>query len=135
MMNPQPSPEREPKNRRHVASRQRARGARGAVRLAAPIGVLVVLVASCMVPYQQGQYPQGQYPQGQYQQGQYENGQYQQGQYPQGQYENGQASSSGSPTNASAGMTVVYQPPTKKPEREAIRSFLQENQTFERYSN
>ena len=30
-------------------------------------------------------------------------------------------------------MTVVYQPP-KKPERESIRSYLQENQMIERYS-
>ena len=118
MMNPQSSPEREPKNGRQVASGHRARGARGALRLAVHIGVLVVLVASCVYPY-----PQGQYQQGQYQQGQYE-----------GQYGNGQASGDGSPTNADAEMSVVYQPPTKKPEREAIRSFLQENQTFERYS-
>ena len=114
MMNPQSSPEREPKNRRHVASRHRARGARGALRLAVHIGALVVFVASCAYPYPQGQYPQGQYQQN--------------------QYGDGDASSYGSQPNVGAGMSVVYQPPTKKPEREAIRSFLQENQTFERYS-
>src|SRR5690242_9810220 len=151
MMNPQPSPEREPKNRRQVASGHRARGARGALRLAVHVGVLVVLVGSC-VPYPQGQYQQGQYGNGQqqdpYQQGQYGNGQYQdtyqQGeygngqsqQYPyqQGQHGNGQASGYGSPTNAVAGISVVYEPPTKKPEHKAIHAFLQENQTVERYA-
>ncbi|HSR97027.1 MAG TPA: DUF4344 domain-containing metallopeptidase [Kofleriaceae bacterium] len=123
MMNTQPSPEREPKNRRQVASGHRARGARGALWLAVHMGALVVLVASC-VPYQQGQYQQGQYQQDPYQQDPYQ----------QGQYGNGQASGYGSPTNAVAGMSVVYQPPTKKPEHEAIRSFLQENKTVERYS-
>src|SRR5262245_46440192 len=108
-MNPQSSPEREPKNRRQVTGGHRAHGARGALRLAVHMGVLAVFVASCVYPYPQGQYQQGQYG-------------------------NGQVSGYGSQTNPGAAMSVVYQPPTKKPEHEAIRSFLQENQTFERYS-
>ena len=80
------------------------RRARNALRLAVHIGVLV-FVASCVMPSPQGQY-QGQ-----------------------GQYGNGH----GSQTNAGAEMNVVYQPP-KKPEREAIRAFLQENKTFDRYA-
>lgn len=82
--------------------------ARGGLRLGVHMVVLVVFVASCMVPYQQGR----PYQQGQYQQGQYD-------------YASG----------ASYAMRVVYQPPTQKPEREEIRKFLQATEAFEKVSH
>lgn len=81
--------------------------ARGASRLGVSL-VLLGFVASCMMP--------GPFPQGPYQQGQYEG-------------------SAGTSPGAGAAMRVVYQRPTEKPEREAIRSFLQENKTFDRYAS
>jgi hypothetical protein len=78
-----------------------------------PLGVhmvvLVLLVASCIPPYPQGTYQQGPYPQGPYQQGQY-----------------------GYSSSAGYEMRVVYQPPTKKPEREEIRKFLQATEAFDK---
>jgi hypothetical protein len=117
MTDPQPSLERKSNNRRQVALR---RATRGALRLAVPMAVLVVF-ASCMNPYQQGPYQQSQYQEGPYQEGPYQQGPY--------------GSSAGTSQAAGAAMRVVYQPPTKRPEREAIRAFLQENKTFDRYAS
>jgi hypothetical protein len=79
--------------------------------------VLLVVVASCVPPYG--------YQQGGYQQGGYQQGGYQQGGQQQGQYSSG----------ASYAMRVVYQPPTKKPEREEIRQFLQSNESFDKVAS
>jgi Putative metallopeptidase len=115
MTDPQPSLEGKSIHRRQVAIR---RAARGASRLGVHLAVLVVFVASCMLP-------------GPYQQGQYQQGQYQQGQYQQGPYGGAAATSQA----AGAAMRVVYQQPTQTPEREEIRTFLQVNKTFDRYAS
>lgn len=117
MMDPQATLELEANDGRHVAIRRRARRAS---RLGARVGVLLVLVASCMVPgpYQQGAYQQGAYDQGQ-----------QQGQ------DQGQGGAAGmsqaAQTQAQVGMRVVYEPPTKKQEHEQIRTYLQQTEVFE----
>jgi hypothetical protein len=77
------------------------RPARGALRFGGHMAVLLVFVASCTYPYQQGMYRPGQYQYG---------------------YSSG----------TSHAMRVVYQPPTKKPEREEIRKFLQATEAFEK---
>jgi Putative metallopeptidase len=121
MMNPQAIPELEAKDGRHVAIGRRALRAS---RLGAGVGVLLVLVASCMVPgpYQQGPYQQGGYQQGQDQQGQAQ----------------GQVGAAGmSPAaqaQAQVGMRVVYEPPTKNREHEQIRTYLQQTEVFEQTS-
>jgi hypothetical protein len=73
-------------------------------------------------PYQQSPYQQGPYQQGPYQQGAY-----------QGQDGAAGMSQTAQP-DAQVGMRVVYEPPTKKPEREQIRTFLQQTEVFEQAS-
>jgi hypothetical protein len=86
------------------------------------MAVLAVFITSCMVPYQQGPYQQGPYQSGPYQQ----QGPYQQGPGPDQQ---GPHRYTSGPSHA---MSVVYQPPTKKPEREEIRTFLQSAGLFDK---
>lgn len=87
------------------------------------------LGASCMVPgpYQQNGYQQSGYPQNGYQQNGYQQGQYQQGQYP----DSASGLSPSAAAQAPVGMSVVYQPATKKPARAQIRAFLQQTEMFE----
>lgn len=101
------------------------RRARRASRLAAHVGLILAFVASCMMP---GPYQQGAYQQGAYQQGAYQQGQYQQGQ---GQPTPMDPYGSGMNQPEQTGMSVVYQPPTKNPERQEIQAFLQQTQMFE----
>ncbi len=109
----------------------RSPSARGARWRSASVTALVVFFAACMPPpYSQGGYSQGGYAQGGYSQGGYAQGGYAQGGY--GAADERGGAQAAQP--AQYAMSVVYDTPRKKPEREQIRAFLRETEMFEQIS-